>query len=339
MGKNVLVTGATGLLGSHLAHKLASNGYIVSATFRNEASKEITRRIFGYYSENNPDLFNSLKWVKCDVEDRDQTFNAVKGMETVYHCAAKVSFDGASKSEMVRSNIQVTRNVAEACLAQKGTRLCHVSSTAAIGAAKSEKYVSEASQWCSDEIHSPYAESKHLSELEIFRAIDDGLDAVIVNPSVIIGPGDWKRSSAQFFPAIDRGMLFYTDGVTGYVGVEDVVNLMILLAESTKRGERYLVTSENLSIKEIFTLIAGSLGRRKPLIYVPEILAKGGLAVASAVTSLTGRKSLPVKDAVGSAYSKVFFDNSKVVKATGYKFRPVEEAVMFAGSVYRREKG
>jgi nucleoside-diphosphate-sugar epimerase len=249
-----------------------------------------------------------------------------------------VSFAGSDSRTVIDNNVMVTSNIVRGCLEKRAEKLCHVSSTAAIGAGSSEAMVNENHRWSDDSGHSAYSLSKHLSEEEVWKGISGGLKAVIVNPSVIIGPGDWSRSSAQFFPNIDRGMLFYTNGITGYVYVNDVVEAMIRLMRSGISGERYLVTAENLTYGEIFRMIAASLGVRKPFIYAPPFLASAGVHLAQISSRITGRVSPLSKDTLNSAYSVVKFDNSKVINATGLRFTPLEEAVKTVGEIYKREK-
>ena len=332
------VTGATGLVGSHLIFRLLSEGEHVIAAVRKTSNRELLKKVFSYYCDDPEGLFRMIEWLECDLSDFRSVKEAIPGGSMVYHCAAMVSFAGSDSRTVIENNVLVTANIVRACLEKRVLKLCHVSSTAAIGAGESETKVNEAHQWDDSEDHSPYSVSKHLSELEVWKGIEAGLNIVIVNPSVIIGPGEWNRSSSQFFPSIDGGMLFYTFGITGYVYVADVVESMLLLMRSQVSGERYLVTAENLTYKEFFDMIATALGVRKPSVYAPRYLAYAGVAAAAIVSRIRGKQSPLSTDTLKSAYSVVKFDNSKIKETIGIQFMPVSEAVKTVAAIYKKEK-
>jgi nucleoside-diphosphate-sugar epimerase len=337
MNKTNFVTGVTGLVGSHLVFRLLSENEKVIAAIRKTSRKESVRRVFSYYTDEPDRLFDRIEWIECRLDDYESVKSALPGGSSVYHCAAMVSFAGADSTAVIDNNVKVTSNIVRVCL-ENEAKLCHVSSTAAIGAGSNEAMVDETHKWNDETSHSAYSISKHLSEEEVWHGISAGLKAVIVNPSVIIGPGEWNRSSSQFFPNIDRGMLFYTNGITGYVYVNDVVEAMIWLMRSSISGERYLVTAENLTYGEILRMIASALGVRKPFIYAPPLLAHAGLHLTQIISGITGRVSPLSKDTLNSAYSVVKFDNSKIVNATGLRFTPIETAVKSVAGIYNREK-
>jgi len=336
--KPVFVTGGTGLTGSHLIFKLTSKGERVRAIHRKNSNRGIVRRVSGYYSDNPEELLRKVEWVECDICDYDRLAAAMKGTELVYHCAASVSFGPDQGDYILKNNILGTGNIVKACLENGIKKLCHVSSNAALGASDMEKMVNEDQKWNDEEYHSAYGTSKHLSEEEVWKGISMGLNAVIVNPTFILGPGDWTRGSSSFFSNIDRGLLFYTNGVSGFVYVIDVAEVMIALMESSISGERFIVSSENLPFHQVFTMIARGLGVRKPMLRIPKALSPLVLPLVRISEFITGTKSPLTRDILKSAWSRVTYDNSKIINRTGLSFIPIEKAVKAICAIYVSEK-
>ena len=337
--KTVFVTGGTGLLGSHLLFSLASGGRKIIALRRQNSNLDFVRKVFGYYSDKPADLFKSIEWVESDLRNSDFLKKTIKGSDQVYHCAAVVSFENSRKEEIIKTNTLVTSNIVKACLELGIGKLCHVSSTAALGAAKNKIIVSEDHHWDDSDIHSAYSVSKHLSEVEVWEGIKHGLSAVIVNPSVIFGPGNWNAGSSMFFSKIAKGMPFYTSGVTGYVDVRDVVKSMVLLMNSPVSNERFIISAENLSYKQVFWMIADSMGVRKPYIPIPELASYPVSGILKIMSLIRPGKSAITPETLHSAFSKVYLDNKKIREATGISFIPISQSVADTSRIYRAEKG
>lgn len=331
----ILVTGGTGLVGSHLLYSLVSDGYKPRAIYRSEGKKDFLSEIFSYYSIDGAELVKEIEWVKADILDRDSLSKAMEGITKVYHCAAEVSFDRSRSEDMIHTNSTGTANIVDACLSSGGARLCHVSSVASLAAREDEGLTDESHEWTENDRNSAYAVSKHLSEEEVWKGISRGLDAVIVNPSVIFGPGVAGRGSAQFFSRLERGMPFYTGSVTGYVDVRDVVRCMTTLMNSRITGERFIISSENLSAGELFGMIADAMGVRKPFIYVPRAVSYPLRFAVSVVTLLPGVREPQIGEVLKAAFSKVRFDNSKIREHTGIEFIPVRESVIHTARFFR----
>lgn len=257
----ILVTGGTGLLGSHLLFELTSNGEKVRALKRVSSNTEIVKKVFGYYTDDPDHALSGIDWINGDITDPVEVSEALKGIKKVYHTAGFVSFDPADKEDILKINVNGTENIVNACLERGIEKLCFVSSTAAIGIADNGELLNEELYWTSKGKDSIYSISKYQAEMEVWRGINEGLNAVIVNPSVIIGPGEWRRSSARLFHEVYKGIRFYTQGITGYVDVRDVVKATILLMNGEFSGERYIISAGNYSYKEILSMIADSLGK------------------------------------------------------------------------------
>jgi nucleoside-diphosphate-sugar epimerase len=336
--KPVFVTGGTGLLGSHLIYALISQGEQVRAIHRKTSNREILKKVIGYYKGDEDKLLHLVEWTECDICDYDSLVKAMRGVEIVYHCAAAVSFENRHKDYILDNNVKGTSNIVKACFGNKIKKLCHVSSNAALGAYDGEYMVNETHKWDENGYRSPYGISKYLSEREVWEGISDGLNAVIVNPTIILGPGDWSRSSSSFFSKIDGGMLFYTSGTNGYVDVNDVVKAMITLTKSSITGERFIVSAENLTYNQFFTMIARSLKVRGPMIRVPKVLSYAALPLVYVLEILTRGKTALTKELIKIAWSRITYDNSKIIRSTGFSFNPIEKTVSTIGEIYLEEK-
>lgn len=269
MGK-ILVTGATGLLGAHLTCKLLLRGERVNALKRAHSSLSLFERVARLYGIR-PEL-SELRWVSGSLEDVFSLEEALQDVDTVFHCAAFVSFYKKDAAVMFRTNIQGTANLVNACLRKGNPYLLHVSSIAALGRSIAGEHMSEESTWSDSEQNTRYAISKHLSELEVWRGFEEGLPGCIVNPGIIIGAGDGSSGSNMFFKRVRKGLRFFPTGVNGFVSLEDTIALMLLLWDKKVVHERFIAISENASYEYLLGEIAASCGARKP-----DIPISGGL--------------------------------------------------------------
>lgn len=294
----VFVTGATGLVGSHLIQQLIEEGKTVRAIYRNEIPKF-----------QNAEKVN---WVKGDILDVMVLDEAMEGVEQVYHCAAVVSFSPKRKQELFKTNIEGTANVVNAALNARVKKLCFVSSVAALGKAKNGVVISEQARWSEQGNNSNYGKSKYLSELEVWRGIGEGLQAVIVNPAIILGAGTWNESSTKIFKTAYQEFPWYTEGVTGFVDVKDVIDAMIQLMESNINGERFILSAANKTYKDIFTSIADEFGKKAPHRKVNRLLANIVWRAQSLKSMFTGSEPLLTRETADAAQTVMEYDNSKL---------------------------
>lgn len=337
MNRTVLVTGGTGLLGSHLICSLLADGIKVRATYRKSSNRDILRKVKSYYSSAPGDQVD-VEWTECDLCNTESVRSAMTGVSIVYHCAASVSFEKDAGRSIIDNNVKTTANIVQVCLENKIEKLCHVSSVAALGGKDGDLDVNEERIWDDSTEHSPYWTSKHLSELEVWKGISLGLKAVIVLPSVILGPGDWTRSSAAIFGTIAKGLPFYTDGIKAYVDVNDVVKAMRLLIDSDISGEKFIVSAENLTNLSLFTMIARNLGVRSPSVKIPRALSPLILPSVKIIKLLSGKEIPLTRDILRAAWTKVGFDNKKLRQRTGIAFTPIARSVEEIASIYKKEK-
>lgn len=334
--RKILVTGGTGLVGSHLLYHLLQQRNQLTALKRSSSNTRMVRKIFSYYSSDSESLFEKITWFDCDLLDPDSVIESIRdsGCEEVFHCAAMVSFRASEHKKMMATNVTVTENIVNACLELGIRKMCHVSSTAALGSASEGEQVTEESIWKPSSARSAYAFSKFRSEMEVWRGIEEGLHAVIVNPSIILGPGFWDKGSSSIFSAVYKGMKFYTNGITGYVDVRDVVQIMDLLMQSDITGERFIVSSQNLSYREIFTMIAKELGIEPPRYFAIPAMTYIAWIFLSAFSLITSRDPLLTKEMLTASRSKVCFSNQKIKEKLGYQFIPIQETVHFVAQKF-----
>lgn len=333
----IVVTGGTGLLGSHLLVELSKKYNKVLCLYRTKSKIAEVEKVFSYY--NLTENFKKIEFVEVDLDDYLLLEKQLNEGDTIYHCAASISFDPRDAQQMILNNHNATINVVNACLAKNVTALCHVSSVAALGKAKNNNLINEENYWKPEDPNSNYALSKYLAENEVWRGIEEGLNAVIVNPSVILGEGFWNTGSGNLFlSAYKNKNKFYTNGITGYVDVRDVVKAMISLTEEKKFGKRFIVSSENLSYKEIFTLINKSLNIREPFILAGRSLLGIAWRFNKVIAYLTGSKAFFTKETADAAVDVSKFEHLKIKQELHFKFNSVSETVTRIGKQFLKEQ-
>ncbi|WP_347157196.1 NAD-dependent epimerase/dehydratase family protein [Pontibacter chitinilyticus] len=312
----VFVTGGSGLIGRFLIEALLERGHAVKAVYRGQV----------------PDYSGAAKvqWLEGDILDPAFLRSALQDVTYVFHCAGLVSYAPQDKELLKQVNIQGTANVVDACIEQASIKLCHVSSIAAIGRPKGATILTEANKWDAAEEHSAYANSKYLGELEVWRGVAEGLDAVIVNPSVVLGPANWHRSSTQLFRYVYNQHAFYTTGRANFVDVRDVVEAMLQLSFSDMSGERFILNAGQLTYKEFFKQAAAGMSRRAPSWRVPPLLAELVWRLEHTRAWFTGSRPLITKDTARVSGKSHLFSSDKVRQALGFEFRALPETIAWS---------
>lgn len=330
-----LVTGATGLVGAHTCLQLLEKGQQVVGLSRNDKGRENTRKIFSCYGKE--DFFGKISWKEADLLDTEQLFEAFEGAHTVYHCAALVSFRKGEEKDLLLVNREGTANVVNVCLEKKVHKLCYVSSVAALGRDQA-KPTDETFVFDFSSEKTAYGRSKFEGEMEVWRGIEEGLNAVIVNPSIILGPGNWNSGSPQLFSKAYEGMLFCSPGSTGFVDVRDVVKIMIQLTESNINAERFLVNGFHLSYVDFFQMVCKALGSRAPRLIAPRIAGELMWRWESLLWKLSGRTPLLTRETVNTAYRNQEYDNKKILGMLDYSFIPSEESIRFIAQKFLEDR-
>jgi len=333
----ILVTGGTGLLGSHLLFDLVNAGKPVRAIKRKTSNTGTVQKVFSYYSDKADELFGKIEWVDADIMDFVAMDDALEGIDHVYHAGAVVSFYPKDHKAMLTVNIEGTANLVNLCIAREIKKFCYVSSVAVLGRAVNDGVSDESTYWQPSKKNSVYGQSKYGAEREIWRGIEEGLNAYIVNPSVILGPGFWDGGNSGLFSLVWKGLKYYTRGINGYVDVRDVSRAMILLMESEISKERFIVSSENCSYQQIFEYMARYLDRPTPSINVPLFLT--GIAWRiEAVRSFIMRTLPEVTMEMATTTTMVYtYSNEKIRKTLGFEFMPVEQSIKEISELFLRD--
>jgi len=311
----ILVTGATGFLGAELIHQLTAQHLKVRALKRN------TSVIPNLIKDNS-----LIEWFIADINEPETLADAFESVTHVYHCAAFISFDPRDKAKLLKINIEGTSNVVNLCL-DNNIRLVHVSSIAALGNAKKGELITEKDYWQYDPNVHTYAISKYEGEMEVWRGIAEGLEAVIVNPAVIIGKNVGSEGSGAIFKLVKEGLKFYTDGATGIVDVVDVAKCMILLMNSESTGERYTISSDNLNYKTFFEEIAKGFGLKPPAIEAKPWMLGIAWRAAKLASLFTGKAPALTKDSARSSFNLSYYSNEKIKTTININFKPLTESI------------
>ncbi len=311
--RHVLVTGAAGLLGSEVVKQLLDEGYHVTAIYH-----------FTPLNLSHPNL--AVK--QCDILDVASLEDVMKDITHVYHCAALVSFEPKEKYHLFKINIEGTENIVNACIFANVKKLIHVSSVSALGRIRNGETLTEDVQWTEETSNSIYAKSKYLGELEVWRGIGEGLQAAIVNPSIILGGNNWDDGSSALFKSAYNEFKWYTEGISGFVDVRDVAHAMLLLMNSEISGQRFILSAENLSYKKIFTLMANGFNKKPPPRKVTPLMAEIVWRLEALKGMITGKKRLLTKETARTAQATVYYDHSKILKALPqFHFTPIADTI------------
>lgn len=321
----VFVTGGTGFLGAYVLKELVEKGVPVRAVRR-------SKTLPAFIPES---ILKQVQWVDGDVLDLVALEDALAGVDTIIHSAAKVSFNAAERQEMFRINIEGTANMVNLAIEKNIRRFIHVSSVAALGRKNNGSIVTEEKQWEDSDVNTNYAISKHLSEMEVWRGIGEGLDAVIVNPSTILGYGNWNNSSCAIFKTAYSEFPWYTSGINGFVDVEDVAKVIVLLLEKDVSGERFILNSDNWSFRQLLSAIADGFGKKPPSRNATPVLGSIAWRIEKLKNLFSGQAPLLTRESAMVAQSKTFFNNGKILRfLPEFSFTPLQQTIIKACKNY-----
>jgi len=319
----ILITGCNGLIGQAIAHLLLQNQPAIRALKRKNSDLGLLCNVA-----------NQIEWIEGDLLDISVLENALEGVEYVIHAAAVVSFAPSQRAEMYQVNVQGTANVVNACLRAKVKKMLFVSSVAALGrpspqglAPDAPIFIDENQKWEDSPLNSHYAKSKYLAELEVWRGMAEGLAAVVVNPSIVLGEGDWTRSSTQLFKYAHDQKPFYTEGFVNYVDVQDVAKAVVALLFSDIKNERFVLNAGHTTYQKLFSTIANAFGKKAPSWRVPLALFPFIWRFEAVRSWLTGKAPLITRETAKTARSKFVFDASKLENQLAFKFNTLEATV------------
>ena len=323
----ILVTGGTGLVGSHLLYHLAKGEENVRAIHRKTSDLNEVKKVFSYYSTGVESKFQKIEWFESDILDLPSLNEAFSGVTQVYHAAAYISFFPNKYSILNRVNVEGTANIVNLSLAHSVKKLCYVSSIATLGKPQVSKRIDEETEFDPDEQNSVYSITKRNAELEVWRGSQEGLDTVIVNPGVIFGSGHWSSASGKIMKMIAKGISYYTSGYIGMVDVQDVAKCMISLMNSNLVNQNYILVSENIRLKELLTQVSILLHIDPPKkeITKRKLILFSNLDWVYSKLFRTKRKLLKVS--VNSLFRDYRYDSSKIKNELNYKFIPYQKTL------------
>ncbi|NDV65700.1 NAD-dependent epimerase/dehydratase family protein [Bacteroides sp. 224] len=323
----VFVTGGSGLVGGHLLIQLVKQNEQIRALKRANSQFKELRIICEYYQMEFDKVMAQIEWIEGDLLNPESLNNTLAGIHTVYHCAAIVSFGESSPNTLLQTNITGTQNLLEASLKNSISCFAFVSSIGALGQSQNGETVTEETPWNLHNTSSVYSNSKYAAEQEVWKASGMGLPVVIVNPGIILGAGDASKGSLLLYSKFKNGIPFYTPQRTGYVDVRDVCRALIMLVHQKVYNQRFILVSENLSNRELFTFIAKAVGKRPPFISVGKkglLFAKG---IERMITFISGRKPLLTSEIITSAVKQESYSSEKIREAYGFTFTNMEETI------------
>lgn len=333
----ILVTGGTGLVGAHLLFKLVSNGETVRAIYRTERKLDNVKQVFSCYTENYDSLFKSIEWIKADILDIPLLSDAFNGVTHVYHCAAFVSFEPNKYHLLRRTNIDGTANVVNLCISNNIEKLCYVSSIATIGNAANNDSITEETAWNPEHDNSVYAITKYGAEMEVWRATQEGVNVVIVNPGVILGAGIWRYGSGSLFKKAHKGIAYYTAGTVGLIDVKDVVSMMVALLKSDIKNERFILVAENWTYKHFLQSMAKAVNAKPPKKEAKFWLLQLAWRMDWLTHKLTGKRRQLTKQIVASLHSETNYSHAKIKKTIDFEFNPIDESIATIGNLYLKQ--
>ncbi|MAZ71574.1 MAG: NAD-dependent epimerase [Flavobacteriaceae bacterium] len=321
----ILVTGGTGLVGSHLLYLLLKEGKKVRAIHRKGSDLTVINKVFSYYTADTIPLLKNLEWFEANITDIPKLEIAFKDITHVYHAAAYVDFNPKNYYKLKKTNIEGTANVVNLCISNKVTKLCYVSSIATLGDAINNEVIDESTYWNPEANNSVYAITKYGAEMEVWRATQEGLDAVIVNPGVILGEGLWYKGSGSIIKRMAKGLTYYTTGGIGLVDVQDVTRAMVTLMQSTVKNKRFILVGKNVLYKDFLGGLAEKLNKKAP----SKKIAKWKLVLFSKLdwffSFLFGTKRKLLRTHVASLYKFDTYDGSAITEEINFEYTPLEQ--------------
>ncbi len=322
----VLVTGGTGLVGAHLLLHLIENGESVRAIYRNLDAVQKTAALFSLYKKEV--LFEKIDWIQADIIDVPSLEIAFENVKYVYHCAALISFNPKDEDALRKTNIEGTANIVNFCIAKNVKKLCYLSSISALGDLKeNEKIITEEAEWNPEKPHSDYAISKYGAEMEIWRGQQEGLETVIVNPGVIIGPGFWEQGSGLLFKKVTKGLTFYTKGITGFVAVPDVVRMTVELMKNGYSNDRFTLVAENITFQDLLNTIADSLKVKRPSTHASPFMVTLAYKIDWFLSNVLGQKRKLDRATAKASYTESRYSNEKIKNTLKTEFLDIHQYI------------
>jgi nucleoside-diphosphate-sugar epimerase len=334
----ILVTGGTGLVGAHLLYQLTLKESKIKAIYRTKGKIGKTKHVFSYYTDDVEPLFNKIEWIEADILNIPKLTDAFKDVTKVYHSAALVSFDPNDYYKLRKTNIEGTANIVNLCLANNIEKLCYVSSIATLSKPEDNSLITEENYWNPETNNSVYGITKYGAEMEVWRATQEGLKAVIVNPGIILGAGFWNEGSGSLFKLVKNRLKYYTNGIAGYINVKDISKCMIQLMESNINNQRYVLVADNLSFKDFFSELAKNLKANAPKTEAKNWMLQILWRLDWLKHLVTKKPRKITKQNVDSLLSKRLFSSEKIKTDLGFEFKTIQETLQEVSQLFLNDQ-
>ncbi len=316
--QRILVTGATGFIGSYILRSLIEQGYTNVVAMRRKGSR----------MDLVQPVINNVTWVEIDLLDCPGIYDLLKDIDGVIHSAAVVSFDRKDTASLLKINVEGTANLVNAALENQVKKLVHISSISVFSRKPGKQIIDEETSWDYNNPSTNYAISKYKAEMEVWRAGSEGLPMAILNPSLVLGSGFWELGSASLFKKIHDRLNFYPTGVNGFVDVRDVAEAAVRLLERPIFNERFIISAENRSYKDITAMIAHALTREPPKIPLNPFLRELALLRSWVLRRFLGHKEVITRGTLRNAQGMFYFDVTKSQEVLGMKYRSIDSTIM-----------
>jgi nucleoside-diphosphate-sugar epimerase len=323
----ILVTGGSGLVGSHLLYFLLKNNDVVRATRREHSNLQRVKKVLSYYTEDAQEYFNRIEWIQADISDLPALTEAFIDIKQVYHCAALISFDPKHFQELRKTNIEGTANVVNLCLHHQVTKLCYVSSIVTLGNTEDNSLITETTEWNPEATDNVYAITKYGAEMEVWRGSQEGLNVVIVHPGVILGEGFPNAGVGTLISMAKKEFPFYMGGGIGVVDVKDVVQSMLLLMESELVKDHFILSAKNVSYKDLMSDLAALIDKKPPHKSIDQWKLMAFSQVDAFISTIFRTKRKLLSATVRSMFTVAYYDGSAIEEAVKFEYTPYSETL------------
>lgn len=318
----IFLTGATGLVGSFICRKIIQEGYPVKAMKRSSSDLSLLH-----------DIKDQIEWVEADLLDILSLKQAMEGCTKIVHSAGLVSYHKQDAELLYKINVEGTANLVNAAVSQKIQQLVHISSVAAIGRSSKQDVIDENFKWSEADEHTAYGQSKYQAELEVFRGAMEGLEVVVLNPALVLGPGPLDRSSAQIFNYVKEEKSFYPEGLMNYVDARDLASIAAAaLQGKLPEGERFIISAGFIPYKTFFEQVASVMQKKAPFIRANSYLLQIAYILETIRAKVKGKKPLITRETLKLSKQRLKFNNTKIKQALDYQFIPLEETIRWTCS-------
>ena len=319
------LTGGTGLLGTYFLIKALEQGHGVTAIYRNEKSIELSKKIFALQGSQIVEKFSKIDWVQANLLNPLELDELILPHHTVVHCAGMVSFLPSDEQEMYKSNFVGTQNLVNVCIEKGVKKFIHISSVSTL--CKEEEIRDETSFQRPAKEAGFYGKSKYLAEMEVWRGMQEGLNACVLSPSIILGAHDWNKGSSKMFGVAHQGLLFYTLGKTGFVDVNDVAEAILVVAKTETKQKRYCLNAENIFYKDFFENLHLAFGKPMPKYKAGKFLTSLYWRLQWLKSKITNSAPLVTKESASTAHSIRLFNGDRFAEEFSFSYTPINKSV------------